>query len=317
MFEKFPLIPEQASTYAAHYDLLWWAQIAFTVGMSVLVAAIILFLLLRYRRRSEDETGAAIHGSTMLEIAWTAVPFGIAVMLLVWSVTLFLNYARPPEDALNISVVGKQWMWKLQHPNGRREINELHIPAGQPVRLTLATEDVIHSFFVPAFRVKQDVVPGRYTTLWFEATKIGEYHLFCAEYCGTSHSSMRGRVVVMDPLEYQNWLAGADPEESPVAAGERHFEQYGCKTCHQSDDLQRGPSLTGVVGSTVQLLSGETVTVDDDYLRESILNPRAKIVDGYKDLMPAFRGLVSEESLLQLIAYIKSLSPKEKSVTES
>lgn len=317
MFEKFPLLPEQASTYAAQYDLLWWAQVAFTVGMSALIFAVIFFFIVRYRRRSPSEAGSPIHGNIFLELIWTAIPFGIAVVLLIWSVSLFLNYARPPEDALNISVVGKQWMWKLQHPNGRREINELHIPKGQPVRLTLATEDVIHSFFVPAFRVKQDVVPGRYTTLWFEATKIGEYHLFCAEYCGTSHSSMRGRVVVMDPLEYQNWLAGADPEESPVAAGERLFEQYGCKTCHQADDLQRGPSLTGVVGSTVQLLSGETVTVNDDYLRESILNPRAKIVDGYKDLMPAFRGLVSEESLLQLIAYIKSLSPTQTGVTES
>jgi cytochrome c oxidase subunit 2 len=317
MFEKFRLLPEQASTYAAHYDLLWWAQIAFTIGMSMIVALVIFALLFRYRRRSEDETGEAIHGNTLLEIGWTAVPFGIAVILLVWSVSLFLNYARPPEDALNISVIGKQWMWKLQHPNGRREINELHIPVGRPVRLTLASEDVIHSFFVPAFRVKQDVIPGRYTTLWFEATKIGEYRLFCAEYCGTSHSSMGGRIVVMDPLEYQNWLAGADPEESPVAAGRRLFEQYGCKSCHQSEDLQRGPSLAGVIGSTVQLASGETAIIDDEYLRESILNPRAKIVDGYQDLMPAFRGLVSEESLLQLIAYIKSLSPKETVVTQS
>jgi cytochrome c oxidase subunit 2 len=200
-------------------------------------------------------------------------------------------------------------MWKLQHPGGKQEINELHVPVGQPVKLTMATEDVIHSFFVPAFRVKQDVVPGRYTTLWFEATRVGEYRLFCAEYCGTLHSAMGGRVVVMEPADYQSWLSGGEPTESPVVAGARLFEQRGCKSCHQVASGQRGPALEGLLGSTVRLAGGDAVVADEDYLRESILTPNAKLVEGYRPLMPTFRGQLSEESLLQLIAYIKSLSP--------
>jgi cytochrome c oxidase subunit 2 len=311
MFDKFPLLPEQASTYAERFDLLFLAQVAFTVAMSTLIFLIIFFFILRYRRRKEGEAGVPIHGNLQLEILWTAVPFFISVGLLVWSVNLFLNYARPPADGLEISVIGKQWMWKLQHPGGKREINELHVPVGRTVKLTLATEDVIHSFYVPAFRVKQDVVPGRYTTLWFKPSKVGEYHLFCAEYCGTEHSGMRGRVVVMEPEEYEEWLAGGEPVESPVVAGERLFEQYGCRSCHQAGDSQRGPSLEGLMGTTVELAGGETVKVDEEYLRESILNPSAKMVSGYRALMPTFRGLVSEESLLKLIAYIKSLSPPQ------
>lgn len=317
MFEKFPLLPEQASTYAEKLDLLFWAQTAFTFVLSLAIFAIITFFAIRFRRRWEGQVSAPIFGNLRLEIIWTAIPFGIAMMLLVWSVSLFLSYARPPADALEISVVGKQWMWKLQHPNGKREINELHVPQGRAVKLTMATEDVIHSFFIPAFRVKQDVVPGRYTTLWFEPTKVGEYHLFCAEYCGTSHSSMRGRVVVMEPQDYQEWLAGSDTAESPIVAGGRLFAQYGCKSCHQASDMQRGPALDALMGSEVRLVGGDIVTVDDEYLRESILNPSAKIVDGYTPLMPTFKGLVSEESLLNLIAYIKSLSPTKTDELES
>jgi cytochrome c oxidase subunit 2 len=311
MFEKFPLIPDQASTYATRFDLLFWAQAAFTIAMTMLIFSVIFFFAIRYRRRTKDQMGMPIHGNLQLEVAWTAIPFFISVGLLVWSVNLFLSYARPPADTLAISVVGKQWMWKLQHPNGKREINELHVPVGRAVKLTLATEDVIHSFYVPAFRVKQDVVPGRYTTLWFQPTKVGEYHLFCAEYCGTEHSHMKGRVVVMEQQDYEEWLGGGAPVESPVVAGERLFEQYGCRSCHQAGDSQRGPSLAGLMGTTVELTSGETVTANEEYLRESILDPNAKLVSGYRALMPAFRGLVSEESLLQLIAYIKSLSPAQ------
>lgn len=317
MFEKFPLLPEQASSYAEKMDRLFWAQTAFTFVLSLLIFVIITFFAIRFRRRWEGQIAAPIFGSLRLEIIWTVIPFGIAMMLLVWSVSLFLSYARPPADALEISVVGKQWMWKLQHPNGKREINELHVPEGRAVKLTMATEDVIHSFFIPAFRVKQDVVPGRYTTLWFQPTKVGEYHLFCAEYCGTSHSSMRGRVVVMEPQDYQEWLAGGGESESPIVVGGRLFEQYGCKSCHQANDMQRGPALDALIGSKVRLVGGDFVTVDDEYLRESILNPSAKIVDGYTPLMPAFKGLVSEESLLNLIAFIKSLSPNTTDEMES
>jgi cytochrome c oxidase subunit 2 len=317
MFEKFPLLPEQASTYAEKLDWLLWAQTGFTIVLSALIFAVITFLAIRYRRRWEGDVATPILGNLKLEILWTVIPFGIAMCLLVWSVSLFLSSSRPPADTLDISVVGKQWMWKLQHPNGKREINELHIPSDQAVRLTLATEDVIHSFFIPAFRVKQDVVPGRYTTLWFEPTKEGEYHLFCAEYCGTSHSGMRGKVIVMDPQDYDDWLAGGETAESPVAAGEHLFAQYGCKSCHQSEDIQRGPSLAGLMGTTVTLTGGERIEVDDEYLRESILNPTAKIVDGYTPLMPTFKGLVGEESLLNLIAFIKSLTPVQAGEIQS
>jgi cytochrome c oxidase subunit 2 len=199
-------------------------------------------------------------------------------------------------------------MWKIQHPEGQREINELHVPVDRPVRLTMASEDVIHSFFIPAFRVKRDVVPGRFTQLWFQATAVGEYHLFCAEYCGTKHSEMVGRVVVMEPVDYQNWLGGVMPAETPVATGERLFDELGCKSCHRADTGQRGPSLEGLFMQTVPLTNGETVIADQDYLRQSILAPAAKLRVGYGYLMPTFRGQVSEEQLLALIAYIKSLA---------
>jgi cytochrome c oxidase subunit 2 len=204
-------------------------------------------------------------------------------------------------------VVGKQWMWKLQHPTGQRELNELHVPVNRPVRLTMTSEDVIHSFYVPAFRIKADVVPGKYTSTWFEATKTGEYHLFCAEYCGTSHAVMGGRIVVMEPAEYERWLTGGASAESLPAAGEALFARLACNTCHKSDGSGRGPSLVGKFGKTEKLASGETVAVDESYVRESILNPQAKITTGYPPIMPTFKGLVTEDQLLQLIAYIKSL----------
>jgi cytochrome c oxidase subunit 2 len=313
MWKEFALLPERASTIAEKIDALYFSLVAFSVFFSVLVFLLIFYFAVRYRKRPAGEPAAAVHGHLRLEIVWTAIPFLIAVVLLVWGVDLYLVYARPPAEALPISVVAKQWMWKLQHPGGKQEINELHVPVGQPVKLTMATEDVIHSFFVPAFRVKQDVVPGRYTTLWFEATRVGEYRLFCAEYCGTLHSAMGGRVVVMEPADYQSWLSGGEPTESPVVAGARLFEQRRCKSCHQATSGQRGPALEGLLGSTVRLAGGDSVVADEDYLRESILTPNAKLVEGYRPLMPTFRGQLSEEGLLQLIAYIKSLSPPGES----
>jgi cytochrome c oxidase subunit 2 len=210
---------------------------------------------------------------------------------------------------MDIYVVGKQWMWKIQHVEGVREINELHVPVGRPVRLTMTTEDVIHSFFVPAFRVKADVVPGRYTTVWFEATKTGSFHLFCAEYCGTKHSGMIGQIVVMEPRDYQDWLAGGSGGGSMAARGEKLFNELACNTCHQAGPTQRGPSLAGLAGSTVTLKDGRQVTADDNYIRESILNPAVRVLSGYDPIMPVYQGLVSEEGLLSLITYIKSLPP--------
>jgi cytochrome c oxidase subunit 2 len=240
------------------------------------------------------------------------VPFGITLIAYFWGASIYAALYIPPENALQINVVGKQWMWKFQHLEGRQEIDELHIPTGRAVRLFMASEDVIHSFYVPAFRTKMDVVPGRYTEMWFEATKPGQYPLYCAEYCGTLHSGMIGRVIALEPTEFQAWLAGATAGGSmPVAAaGERVYQAQGCPTCHEArGDSARGPSLAALAGTSVRIAGGGTVTADDGYLRESIVAPQAKLVDGYPPIMPTYQGLVSEEELMQLIAYIKSLAP--------
>jgi cytochrome c oxidase subunit 2 len=235
------------------------------------------------------------------------------MIMFTWGAALyFKTYDRAPADSLEIYVVGKQWMWHIQHPTGQREINQLHIPLGRPIKLTMATEDVIHSFYIPVFRVKKDVVPGRYSTIWFEATKPGIYHLFCAEYCGTGHSRMVGWVTVMEPVQYQDWLSGGVPGESLASAGEKLFQQMGCNTCHRVGG--RGPMLTGLFGKPVQLRTGETVIADEAYIRESILNSNAKIVAGFPSPsdMPTYQGQISEEGLLQIIAYIKSLGEEKK-----
>jgi cytochrome c oxidase subunit 2 len=236
------------------------------------------------------------------------------MIMFAWGASLYFRFSTAPSHALSLYVVGKQWMWKIQHPEGRREINELHVPVGQPVKLTMTSEDVIHSFFVPAFRMKMDVVPGRYTTTWFEATKAGEYHLFCTEYCGTEHSRMIGRVVVMEPVEYEQWLSGGNgaaraPGEAPEVAGARLFQEQRCMTCHGGPigGMVLGPPLAGLFGTPVKLRNGETVIADESYIRESILNPTAKLVAGYQPLMPTYQGQISEEGVLQLIAYIRSL----------
>lgn len=301
------LIPEQASTVAGQVDALFLFLVAFSVFFSGLIFLLVLVFAIKYRRRSEAERPKAIHGSLLLEALWTVVPLGIALVIFVWGAYLYFVISRPPAAAMEVYVVGKQWMWKLQHPTGQREINELHVPIHRPVKLTMTSEDVIHSFYVPAFRVKADVVPGKYTSLWFEATKTGEYHLFCAEYCGTSHAVMGGRIVVMEPVEYERWLAGGVGEESLPAAGEKLFGRLGCNTCHRSDGSGRGPSLVGKFGRTEKLTSGEAIAVDESYLRESILNPQAKITAGYPPIMPTFKGLVTEDQLVQVLAYIKSL----------
>ena len=301
------LVPEQASTVAGQVDALFLFLVAITVFFTGLIFLLVVVFALKYRRRSDDERPKAIHGSLVLEAFWTVVPLGIALAIFVWGTYLYYVISRPPAAAMEIYVVGKQWMWKLQHPTGQREINELHVPVNRPVRLTMTSEDVIHSFYVPAFRIKADVVPGKYTSTWFEATKTGEYHLFCAEYCGTSHAVMGGRIVVMEPAEYERWLTGGASAESLPAAGEALFARLACNTCHKSDGSGRGPSLVGKFGKTEKLASGETVAVDESYVRESILNPQAKITTGYPPIMPTFKGLVTEDQLLQLIAYIKSL----------
>jgi cytochrome c oxidase subunit 2 len=307
----FPLLPPSASNFATEMDLLYLFITAVSAFFVVLVAALVVIFAIKYRRRHPDEVGADIHGSLALELTWTFIPFVLAMGMFVWGADLFFRLSRPPSDAMEFFVVGKQWMWKIQHPSGVREINELHIPIGRPVRLTMGSEDVIHDFFIPAMRVKMDVVPGKLTTLWFTPTATGTYHIFCAEYCGTKHSGMIGQVFVMTPEDYQTWLGGgATAGASPAALGEKHFNELGCASCHKPDGKGLGPNLNGVFGSTVTLTDGRTVVADENYLRESIMNPQAKVVKGYPNptLMPlTFASTLSEEQLLQVIAYLKTL----------
>jgi cytochrome c oxidase subunit 2 len=306
--DKFQLFPDQASTIAPKVDSLFFYLCAVTVFFTFLIFVLILAFAIKYRRRSETERPADIHPSKILEIIWIVIPLMICVVMFVWGAIIFVNNARPPANAMEINVVGKQWMWKIQHEGGQREINELHVPIGQPVKLIMTSQDVIHDFFIPAFRVKMDVLPGRYTTEWFEATKAGEYHLFCSQYCGTLHAAMIGKVVVMKPEEYQAWLAGSVIGETPTAAGEKLFAEFSCINCHS----QRAPTMAGLFGSDVKVYEDgvlKTVKADEGYIRESIVEPNKKIVQGYQPLMPSFEGQMTEEQIYELIAYIKSLGP--------
>ncbi len=230
------------------------------------------------------------------------------MIFFAWGSLIYFQEARPPKGAMEVYVVGKQWMWKFEHETGQREINQLHVPIGRDVKLVMSSQDVIHSFFVPAFRVKADVLPGRFTQIWFHTTKTGTYHLFCSQYCGTDHSAMIGQVIVMEPVAFQAWLNGGENTGSLASNGQQLFQQLGCATCHRFDTQGRGPNLAGLFGKPVLLDDGRTVTADENYLRESILNPGAKIVAGFKPIMPSFQGQVSEESLGALVAYIKSLA---------
>jgi len=292
---------------ASRVDALYFFLLALTAFFSLLIAGLIVTYAVKYRRRTPDSIGARIHGGLLLEIAWTVIPLMITMVIFVWGASVFFAMSRPPDETLNVYVVGKQWMWKFQHLDGQREINQLHVPVGRAVKLIMTSEDVIHDVFVPAFRVKADVIPGRYTNIWFEPTKPGTYHLFCAEYCGTRHSGMIGEVIVMQPNEYQAWLSGGTGEGSLASAGEKLFADLACNTCHRVDVQGRGPVLQNLFGKTVSLQSGETVVADEAYIRESILTPAAKVVAGFQPIMPTFQGLVSEEGLLELIEYVKSL----------
>ena len=306
LYAQIQLFPEQASTISSRVDAVFFYACGLSIFFSLLIAGLLIFFAIRYRRRSPHEIPAAIHGSNWLEVFWTLTPLALILVLFFWGADIFFAEARPPDDALEIYVVGRQWMWKIQHPNGQREINTLHIPVDQPVKLTMTSEDVIHSFFVPAFRTKQDVVPGRYSTTWFQATKPGEYRLFCAEYCGTEHSKMVGKVVVMKPNDYQNWLQES-AEGSLALQGRKLFTKLQCITCHGANAQARAPVLEGIYNTMVPLNDGRTVLADENYLRESIMRPEAKIVAGYQPIMPTFQGLIKEDELVEVIAYIKSL----------
>lgn len=309
IFKNLPLFPEQASTVAGQVDSLYFFTLIISAFFSLLIASLLLVFAVKFKRRSDEEFGVPEKTSTPLEITWSVIPLIITLVIFVWGVQVFVTIRTPPSDAAEYFAVGKQWMWKFQHPAGNREINDLHIPVGQPIKLTMTSEDVIHSLFVPAFRVKQDVLPGRYTTLWFEATKPGTYHLFCAEYCGAEHSVMGGKVIAMLPADYEAWLAGKKPGEA-VASGEQLFTQLACHTCHRGDDIARGPVLADLDGGEVLLENGRSLARDDAYLRESILNPQAKIVEGFEPLMPSYQGQVSEEQLMSLIRHLKKINQR-------
>jgi cytochrome c oxidase subunit II len=313
MFENLPLWPARASAYAGNVDALYIFLITICGFVCLAIFTMITVFAVRYRRGA-GQKAEQIEGSNALELTWTILPFGIFVFIFVWAAVIYFQQRTPPKDSTDVYTVAKQWMWKFQHIEGQREINELHVPVGRDVRMIMTSQDVIHSFYVPAFRIKQDVLPGRYTVAWFHAAKPGTYHLFCAEYCGTMHSGMVGDVVVMEPAQYQEWLSGGAATGSLANTGQGLFSSLGCATCHRSDTQGRGPNLAGLFGKPVLLEDGRTVIADENYIRESILLPAAKIVSGFKPIMPTFQGLVSDEQVNALVAYLKSLSSQPAGV---
>jgi cytochrome c oxidase subunit 2 len=312
----FTLFPEQASTFAMDVDALYFFIVAVTAFFALVVAVAVIYFGAKYRRRHDGEVGARIEGNLPLELLWSVIPTMIAMVMFGWGASVYYHLRRTPDEALQVYAVGKQWMWKFQHLEGQREINELHVPLGRAVKVTMTSEDVLHSLYFPSFRQKMDVIPGRYTTLWFEASKVGTYHIFCAEYCGTNHSRMIGQVVVLEPAQYQSWLAGGG-EGSLAQRGGALFQQLACNSCHLDTGQGRGPSLKDIFGKPVQLQDGSTVMVDEAYLRESIVNSQAKIVRGFQPLMPTFQGLINEEGLVSLIEHVKSMSPTAGSAATS
>jgi len=305
-----PLFPEQASTFAKDVDALYFFIFAVSAFFAIAVSIAVVYFGIRYRRRKVGDIGARIEGNLPLELLWSVIPTMISMVMFGWGATLFFHMRQPPAESMQIYAVGKQWMWKFQHPEGQREINELHVPKGRAVKVTISSEDVIHSLYFPSFRTKIDAIPGRYTQLWFEPTQVGRFHIFCTEYCGTNHSGMIGTVIVMEPADYQAWLAGGGLEGTLAQRGGKLFQDLACMSCHLDSGQGRGPSLKDIIGTTVAFQDGTSTTVDEAYLRESILNSQAKVVKGFQPLMPTFQGLVSEESLVSLIEYLRTLSPK-------
>ena len=310
MWDNFPLWPERASTMASNVDALYIFLLLVCGTMTVLVSLTVIYFAVKYRKRP-GHRAHQIEGSHVLEITWSVLPMGAFLIFFAWGAVIYFQERTPPRDAMEVYTVAKQWMWKFEHPEGTREINALHVPTGRDVKIIMTSQDVIHSFFVPAFRIKQDVVPGRYTTAWFRATKPGTYHLLCAEYCGTQHSGMIGDVVVMEPAKYEAWLSGGASSAPLAVTGQNLFTQLGCSTCHLSNSQGRGPNLVGIFGKKVLLEDGRTLVADENYVRESIVSPGSKIVSGFKPIMPTFQGIISDDQLNALVAYVKSLSQQQ------
>ncbi len=309
IFADVPLFPERASTTAYQVDALFFFLCAVCGGMAVLVAALLLYFSFKYRRRGEDDRTPRITGNHRLEWFWTIAPLFVFVVMFVWGAKIYTSVSEPPPDAMEIFVIGKQWMWKFQYPGGERAIENLYVPVDQPIKLTLASEDVIHDFFVPAFRTKIDVIPGRYVQIWFRPTKVGEYHLFCSQYCGTNHSQMIGKVFVVERDDFRKYLDGRKATGSLADQGWQLFLKFQCNTCHSSNAEARAPVLEGLANKMVTLNNGKKVRADDGYLRESILNPEEKVVQGWQPIMPTYKGQANEEDIIKLLAYIKSLKP--------
>jgi len=305
---NFPIFPKSASTTAVQTDHLFFLLLAFSAVMMALIFLPMFFFLYKYRRQSNADRSSRKLPTEYIEITWTVIPVFISLAFFALGARAYFNEEVPPADTLQINCVGKQWMWKFQHQEGNREINELHLPVDRPVTLTLASEDVIHSFYVPAFRIKQDVVPGRFTTEWFQPTSTGSYRFYCTEYCGMDHAKMAGTVIVMTPADYQDWLEHGSVRDTLAQSGEALFRTLGCSGCHAGNSAIHAPPLEGLYGRLVPLSDGTFVRADDQYLRDSILNPASQITAGYAPVMPAYAGRLSEENLLQLIAYLKSLA---------
>lgn len=300
------LFPREASTIAPYTDALYFFLLAMTVVGVVLVGALVFGFSIRYRK---DRSPVATHveGSTLLEATWTIIPLALFLIVFVWGALLYFRIYTPPTNAMNVYIIGKQWMWKAEHPGGQHEINALHVPVGRPVQLTMISQDVFHSFSIPDFRVKREVIPGRYSTVWFEATTPGDYHLFCTQYCGTLHSGMVGQITALSPEDYEKWTRESTSGMSLAQNGERLFSSLGCISCHSGNAAARGPNLAGVYGSRIQMADGSQALVNDAYLRDTILNPSQHVVAGYAPIMPTYQGQVSEDGLIDLVEYIKNL----------
>lgn len=305
-------LPATASSHASEMNWLFAGLIGASGLILLLVFGLLIGFCVRYRKNSTAERGNRLGRTWRVETGWTVATFVLFLGLYGWGANLYIKLHRPPADATDVYVVGKQWMWKIEHPGGQREIDTLHLPVGRPVRLVLTSQDVIHDFAIPAFRVRQDAVPGRYEILWFTPTEVGEYRLFCAEFCGTMHAHMGGSIIVMEPADFQRWLDAQGAGETLAQEGAALFRQLGCSGCHGASGTVHAPALEGLYGRPVPLQSGTMVTADDRYIRDSILKPKAEIAAGYPPIMPSFAGQIGEDELLRLVAYVKSLGNLER-----
>ena len=310
--DSLPFFPDRASTIAGQIDNLYFAWLILSGVVALAVAVLIVWFAIRYRRGSAANRSLADaleHDKKMhrIEIIWTVVPLVLFLAMFVWSARVYYQSVAVPKDALPIYVVAKQWMWHAEHPGGEREIDELHVPANRPIELVMTSQDVIHSLSIPGFRVKQDVLPGRYTTLWFTANRTGEYHLFCTQYCGASHSHMVGRVVVMEAAAFEGWLSAHANLPTMAARGAQRYRQLGCDGCHGAQASVHAPKLEGLFGRSVELRDGRSVLADERFIRDAVLLPNRDVPAGYDASMPSFRGQIGEEELLEIIEYLKSL----------